>query len=90
MLAEEGDGDDELGGILKKQRRQSITAEDLGTSGGAKKAEKTQELLDAYFGKDDQLAEDERFLKHYMLKKVGLFSDCLLPLLHGSTVLLLD
>ncbi|KAK9908790.1 hypothetical protein WJX75_002962 [Coccomyxa subellipsoidea] len=69
LLAEEGDGDDEFGGILKKQRRQSSTAEDLGTSGGAKKAEKTQELLDAYFGKDDQLAEDERFLKHYMLKK---------------------
>ncbi|CAL8460534.1 g63 [Coccomyxa elongata] len=68
-LAAEGEDDDEFGGVLKKQKGRAAI-EDVGTAEDAHVEEyKTQELLDAYFGKDNQLADDERFLKHYMLTK---------------------
>ncbi len=87
-LAAEGDLDKEFGGVLKKQKRRSDVAEDLGTNGDPKEApEKTQELLDAYFGKDDQLAEDERFLKHYMLNKVDPLTSSLMATLLSVTFL---
>ena len=72
-LAAEGEDDDEFGGVLKKQKGRAAI-EDVGLAGDAQvEGEKTQELLDAYFGKDNQLADDERFLKHYMLNKVTIY-----------------
>lgn len=40
-----------------------------GGDGGAT-AERVQALLDGYFGRDDQLSADDRFLKRYILNKV--------------------
>lgn len=72
-LGAEGEDGDEFGGVLKKQKGRAAI-EDVGTAGDAQEGEeKTQELLDAYFGNDNQLADDERFLKHYMLNKVTIY-----------------
>lgn len=47
---------------------------EAGGEGGeseAAAAARVQQLLDGYFGRDEQLSADDRFLKRYILNKVG-------------------
>lgn len=56
---------------MKQKRSTAAEEAGAGVSQEEEGGKKTQALLDAYFGKDTQLAEDEKFLKQYILKKVG-------------------
>eukprot|EP00887_Chlorella_sp_A99_P002553 scaffold6.g2553.t1 len=63
-----GDGGDaEFGGALTKRRRADASAE--GEHGGGDAEAVMQEKLEAYFGRDEQLGEADRFLKHYILNQ---------------------
>lgn len=72
MMAAEEAGDAAFGGVLKP-RRNAAGPPDPGkaTSEGPAGA-RTQELLDAYFGADEQLPEGERFLKSFIRDRVRL------------------
>ncbi|KAK9842076.1 hypothetical protein WJX81_007399 [Elliptochloris bilobata] len=65
LTAEEA-GDSAFGGVLKP-RRGGGRAPEAARQGPAKGEDaRTQELLDAYFGTDEQLPEGERFLKSFI------------------------
>jgi hypothetical protein len=81
----EGDGGeagDGFGaGVLQERKRQqqraaaqgdgSYDSEGEGAEGGDAAADaRVQQLLDSYFGRDEQLSADDRFLKRYILNKV--------------------
>lgn len=69
-MAGEEAGDAAFGGVLKA-RRSAAGPPDPGKAGSAGPAEaRTQELLDAYFGADEQLPEGERFLKSFIRDRV--------------------
>ena len=70
MAAEEA-GDSAFGGVLKP-RRSAAGPPDPGRAEpeGPAEARRTQELLDAYFGADEQLPEGERFLKSFIRDRV--------------------
>ena len=38
--------------------------------GGADAEDRVQQLLDGYFGRDEELSKEDRFLKKYILNKV--------------------
>ena len=73
-MAEEeaaGEGDNAFGGVLRQKRRIVPDASGIAKEGDA--GEQTQALLDAYFGSNDPLPEDERFLKSYIAQQVHAF-----------------
>lgn len=55
--------------MLKPRRGAKRGADEAQAPGGGADA-RTQELLDAYFGMDDQLPEGERFLKSFIRNRV--------------------
>ena len=60
-------GSDAFGNILRKKRQ---VLPELSEGPQARQSERhTQALLDAYFGEDSALPEDEQFLKNYISKK---------------------
>lgn len=60
--AEGSDTDDEAAGM---------GGDGAGEESEAAAAARVQQLLDGYFGRDEQLSADDRFLKRYILNKVG-------------------
>jgi hypothetical protein len=64
-----GEAADAFGGVLVP-RAGGAAASDVAAPAGRADA-RTQELLDAYFGADDQLPEGERFLKGFIRNKVA-------------------
>ncbi len=71
MLAADEAGDVTFGGVLKA-RRGGKSAAGASQAPGTGDEARTQELLDAYFGTDEQLPEGERFLKSFIRNKVAL------------------
>jgi hypothetical protein len=62
---------DAFGGILRAKRRILPDASEAAAgAGGGDGGEGTQALLDAYFGADEALPADERFLKAYISQQV--------------------
>jgi protein KRI1 len=78
QAAEDVDGEDTLGGVLKRRGSNKKCDDDdndndgtnTDVNGGDMSDDKIQPLLNKYFGdKDDQLDAGDRFLKRYMLNR---------------------
>lgn len=65
--AKRGSGGGEEEGSESSEEEEEDGGGGGGQQGGA--SGRVQELLDGYFGRDDQLSADDRFLKRYILKK---------------------